>query len=138
MSGSQPGFSGQLAQQQQPQQGSQTQTQVQEPSQQQQTQTQETQPSTILRLRGAHANPAGHRVQWAENVVDNEGLGRKSSKGTSTPPYPSPFRFPIPVIDIVEANPPTNQNSLLHIPRAPRSRGILRRIIFRRIIIIRL
>lgn len=33
-----------------------------------------------LRLRGAsHAN--GRSVQWVEDVVDNEGLGRKSSKG---------------------------------------------------------
>ncbi|KAJ8116897.1 hypothetical protein ONZ43_g4338 [Nemania bipapillata] len=34
---------------------------------------------TILRLRGAHA-PSTQRVQWAESVIDNEGLGRKSSK----------------------------------------------------------
>lgn len=34
----------------------------------------------ILRLRGGHtAN--GRSVQWADDVVDNEGLGRKSSKG---------------------------------------------------------
>ncbi|KAK6083589.1 protein phosphatase inhibitor [Seiridium cupressi] len=33
----------------------------------------------ILRLRGAHTS-SGPRVQWAETVVDNEGLGRKSSK----------------------------------------------------------
>lgn len=39
-------------------------------------------PPRILRLRGAHAaNRRG--VQWAEDVVDNEGLGRKSSKGKS-------------------------------------------------------
>ena len=61
------------------QQGSQTQVQVQEPSQQQSAQTPP--PAAILRLRGAHAHVAGHHVQWAENVVDNEGLGRKSSKG---------------------------------------------------------
>lgn len=45
-----------------------------------------TQPETapaprILRLRGRHA-PSDRSVQWAEDVVDNEGLGRKSSKGT--------------------------------------------------------
>lgn len=34
----------------------------------------------ILRLRGRH-EPGGRSVQWAEDVVDNEGLGRKSSKG---------------------------------------------------------
>ncbi|KAJ3497783.1 hypothetical protein NLG97_g1637 [Lecanicillium saksenae] len=33
----------------------------------------------ILRLRGRH-NANGRSVQWAEDVVDNEGLGRKSSK----------------------------------------------------------
>lgn len=36
---------------------------------------------TILRLRGRHTS-TGRSVQWAEDVVDNEGLGRKSSKGT--------------------------------------------------------
>jgi protein phosphatase 1 regulatory subunit 11 len=36
----------------------------------------------ILRLRGAH-NPSGRSVQWRSDVVDNEGLGRKSSKGMS-------------------------------------------------------
>ncbi|KAI0517229.1 phosphatase inhibitor-domain-containing protein [Xylaria bambusicola] len=39
-----------------------------------------TQPApAILRLTGAHA-PSTNHVQWADNVVDNEGLGRKSSK----------------------------------------------------------
>jgi protein phosphatase 1 regulatory subunit 11 len=37
---------------------------------------------TVLRLRGAH-NPTRRRIQWAEDVVDNEGLGRKKSKGMS-------------------------------------------------------
>ncbi|KIW62356.1 hypothetical protein PV04_10537 [Phialophora macrospora] len=44
--------------------------------------------SLVLRLRGAHDAAAGssththtrRRIQWAEDVVDNEGLGRKSSK----------------------------------------------------------
>ena len=39
-------------------------------------------PVPILRLRGAHASR--RRVQWTEDVVDNEGLGRKSSKGNRT------------------------------------------------------
>lgn len=48
------------------------------------TQTQTTQTRTehaprILRLRGGH-NATGRSVQWADDVVDNEGLGRKSSK----------------------------------------------------------
>ncbi|KAG5988557.1 hypothetical protein E4U52_006424, partial [Claviceps spartinae] len=36
-------------------------------------------PQRILRLRGEHP-PRGRSVQWSEEVVDNEGLGRKSSK----------------------------------------------------------
>lgn len=40
------------------------------------------QPTRILRLRGHHTS-TGRSVQWAEDVVDNEGLGRKSSKGNS-------------------------------------------------------
>ncbi|KAK1997631.1 hypothetical protein LX36DRAFT_657360 [Colletotrichum falcatum] len=61
---------------------------VREPSQQRlapglsqtQTETQSrTGPQAILRLRGAHA-PSRPSVRWAEDVVDNEGLGRKSSK----------------------------------------------------------
>jgi protein phosphatase 1 regulatory subunit 11 len=38
-------------------------------------------PSGVLRLR---AEPSERRhIQWAEDVVDNEGMGKKSSKGTS-------------------------------------------------------
>ena len=36
-------------------------------------------PDGTLRLRGAPVHE--RRVVWAEDVVDNEGLGRKSSKG---------------------------------------------------------
>ena len=32
-----------------------------------------------LRLRAAPANQ--QRVQWADDVIDNEGMGKKSSKG---------------------------------------------------------
>lgn len=36
-------------------------------------------PSGVLRLR---AEPAERRrIQWAEDVIDNEGMGKKSSKG---------------------------------------------------------
>ena len=46
----------------------------------------------ILRLRGAHTQieleddgeggtKRRQRIQWAEDVIDNEGLGRKKSKG---------------------------------------------------------
>lgn len=42
--------------------------------------------SPILRLRGEHPSRGrGPRVQWAEGVVDNEGMGKKSSKGESSP-----------------------------------------------------
>ncbi|KFY30814.1 hypothetical protein V493_01646 [Pseudogymnoascus sp. VKM F-4281 (FW-2241)] len=37
----------------------------------------------VLRLRGAMRGPgerSDRRIQWAEDVIDNEGLGRKSSK----------------------------------------------------------
>ncbi|KAL1646972.1 Type 1 phosphatases regulator ypi1 [Didymella pomorum] len=38
-------------------------------------------PSGVLRLR---AEPEERRhIQWAEDVVDNEGMGKKSSKGTA-------------------------------------------------------
>lgn len=45
-----------------------------------QTQTEAQTQSPILRLRGAQRD-RGPRVQWAESVVDNEGMGKKSSKG---------------------------------------------------------
>jgi hypothetical protein len=45
---------------------------------------------TILRLRGRH-HPDGRTVQWAEDVVDNEGLGRKSSKGAVPSPVSPNF-----------------------------------------------
>ncbi|KAK4610601.1 Type 1 phosphatases regulator [Fulvia fulva] len=38
-------------------------------------------PSATLRLRGASAEPSQpRRVVWAEDVIDNEGMGKKSSK----------------------------------------------------------
>lgn len=42
-----------------------------------------------LTLTGAHDRSRGPRVRWDENVVDNEGMGKKSSKGTPLAP-PSP------------------------------------------------
>lgn len=42
-------------------------------------------PAPILRLRGAHTSR--RRVQWTEDVVDNEKLNRKKSKGMRL--YPS-------------------------------------------------
>jgi protein phosphatase 1 regulatory subunit 11 len=42
-------------------------------------------PSGTLRLR---AEPAEERhIQWAEDVVDNEGMGKKSSKGMAAQIY---------------------------------------------------
>jgi protein phosphatase 1 regulatory subunit 11 len=38
----------------------------------------QTQTAPVLRLRGASSGPA---IRWATDVVDNEGLGRKKSKG---------------------------------------------------------
>jgi protein phosphatase 1 regulatory subunit 11 len=38
----------------------------------------------VLRLRGAETGVRNKkRIQWAEDVIDNEGLGRKSSKGNA-------------------------------------------------------
>lgn len=57
---------------------SQTQTQTQAPPL-----VQVRQP--VLRLRGAETGVRSQkRIQWAEDVIDNEGLGRKSSKGNDT------------------------------------------------------
>jgi protein phosphatase 1 regulatory subunit 11 len=40
----------------------------------------------VLRLRGAETGVRSKkRIQWAEDVIDNEGLGRKSSKGIDYP-----------------------------------------------------
>lgn len=70
-----PSHATQMSQQsQQTSQTSQTTTQSSEPP------TQEEEPRT-LRLRGHHT-ATGRSVQWADDVVDNEGLGRKSSKGS--------------------------------------------------------
>ena len=50
----------------------------------------------VLRLRGAMRSPgerSDRRIQWADDVIDNEGLGRKSSKGIPLPPFSSLFAF---------------------------------------------
>lgn len=46
------------------------------------TQTPSSEPSATLRLRGASpsSSAAAPRVQWAESVIDNEHMGKKSSK----------------------------------------------------------
>ncbi|KAF8863627.1 hypothetical protein BDZ45DRAFT_685860 [Acephala macrosclerotiorum] len=57
----------------------QTQTQIPVQGPQTQTQTQ-----AVLHLRGAtrveESTATGRRIQWAEDVVDNEGMGKKKSK----------------------------------------------------------
>jgi protein phosphatase 1 regulatory subunit 11 len=65
-----------LAQQQAPQPTAGSQTQTEQPSRKREP----GQPQAILRLRGAH-NPSDRSVTWSDDVVDNEGLGRKKSKG---------------------------------------------------------
>jgi protein phosphatase 1 regulatory subunit 11 len=41
-------------------------------------------PQGVLRLR---AEPSERRrIQWAEDVIDNEGMGKKSSKGSASLP----------------------------------------------------
>jgi len=68
--------------------GTAAQTQVQRPA----TNTQQitaTPRQPVLHLRGAtreeeaEASTRRPRIQWAEDVVDNEGLGRKKSKGNT-------------------------------------------------------
>jgi hypothetical protein len=50
-------------------------------------------PVGTLRLRGV-AMHTRRRIRWAEDVVDNEGLGRKSSKGAGF--FPSSVSSPFP------------------------------------------
>jgi len=60
------------------------QTQMQTPGQRPQVAT-TTQTQAVLHLRGATreqegVTATGRRIQWAEDVVDNEGMGKKKSK----------------------------------------------------------
>lgn len=66
----------------------------------------------VLRLRGGPRNT--QRVVWREDVVDNEGCGKKSSKSMLPPSFGTHFRFPS---TLHRAHP---LSSLLHIPQAPR------------------
>jgi hypothetical protein len=54
--------------------------------------------TTTLVLRADHAEV--RHIQWAEDVVDNEDMGKKSSKGMSQSPtisiHTTPFRFHFP------------------------------------------
>jgi hypothetical protein len=61
---------------------------------------------TTLRLR-AEAEPSERRrIQWAEDVVDNEGMGKKSSKGVFIRPS---------CLYLL-----TRNNSMLHLPQTTR------------------
>lgn len=62
-----------------------------------------------LRLRATSANQ--NHVQWADDVVDNEGMGKKSSKGKTAVLYELCY-CRIMVIDNIIS-------SVLHIPQAP-------------------
>lgn len=73
--------------------------------------------SAILRLRGA-ALSDGRSVQWSEDTIDNEGLGRKKSKGTLPSRYP-PHLAPLLNIHLC---------SLLHLPPPQRRRRVQRRV----------
>ncbi len=71
------------------------QTQMQTPGQRPQVATTQTQ--AVLHLRGATreqegATSTGRRIQWAEDVVDNEGMGKKKSKGLFCP-FPLSLSF---------------------------------------------
>jgi protein phosphatase 1 regulatory subunit 11 len=54
-------------------------------SSQSQTQTETQNPTLVLRsIQAEPADPSEQRhIQWAEDVVDNENMGKKSSKGMS-------------------------------------------------------
>ena len=57
------------------------------------TATQDLTSTPVLRLRATAPSPQNRRrIQWAEDVVDNEGLGRKRSKGSCYMPSVLPFR----------------------------------------------
>ena len=76
----------------------------------------------VLRLRATAPSPQQTRrprIQWADTVVDNEALGRKSSKGMTTDTSRR-NRFHLTLLC-----------SLLHLSRPSSSRGVLlRRISF--------
>jgi hypothetical protein len=72
----------------------------------------------VLRLRGGPRST--QRVVWREDVVDNEGCGKKSSKSMLPPsfnPLPSSFS-PCIAHKVPEHTHPLS--SLLHIPQTPR------------------
>ena len=78
-------------------------------------------PSGVLRLR---AEPSEQRrIQWAEDVIDNEGMGKKSSKGI------------VEITLILEVCITNSTGSVLHLPQTPRRRRVFRRRVFRRFVL---
>lgn len=73
----------------------------------------------VLRLRGGPRNT--QRVVWREDVVDNEGCGKKSSKSMLPPSFGTHFLFPSTLHRahkvLIYIHP---LSSLLHIPQTPR------------------
>lgn len=62
-----------------------THTQLSSPAVSGQSQTATQSSTPVLRLRApASDQTTRRRIQWADGVIDNEGLGRKRSKGTNT------------------------------------------------------
>lgn len=71
-----------------------TMSRTRQPQNPQQTATEAHEPSvaipTTLRLRAEEAPEAtssSRRIRWSEDVVDNEGMGKKSSKGIKAPEF---------------------------------------------------
>jgi hypothetical protein len=96
-----------------------------------------------LRLRGHHAERTkdDKGVKWVEGTVDNEGLGRKKSKSTSSHPlllFPLRSLSKLPstrrhqVSSVLIEHSPFRRTSLLHLPQTSTLRRIVRRVFFRR------
>ena len=118
---------------------SQTHTETSEP-------TQRTQPSVPVRTLRIRATAAAENrtIQWADDVVDNEGLGRKRSKGKMPPSNSAQPRIrasttrTLQAIHVQRANQDRRaminndcRSSLLHISCTPPSRRIFFRVILR-------
>lgn len=76
----------------------------------------------VLRLRGRALNHV--KVQWEEDVVDNEFLNRKKSKSTPLPSSPLGSRSTLRSRELTLRS---NPASLLHLPQAESVRRILGR-----------
>lgn len=93
----------------QPQNPQQATTEAQEPS---------VSIPTTIRLRAEEAPEAtssSRRIRWSEDVVDNEGMGKKSSKGTTTPrpyiPFSNHHDLTVPVCCIYHKARPVGESS---------------------------